>query len=157
LLTNWLPDNVIFIRFRGWLASPFFKKCGNKIGIGRDITFYNPSRISLGNGVYIAKGCWFLGFEDITIEDNAIFGPYVVIVTANHSYANGSYKSGTPIDLLPVRIGSGSWIAAHCTILPGSIIEQGSLIAANSVFSGKTEPGAIFGGVPARQLKKLDI
>jgi hypothetical protein len=51
--TNWLPDNLIFLRLRGKLASPFFKSCGKRIGLGRNLTFYNPSIISIGNDDYI--------------------------------------------------------------------------------------------------------
>ncbi|MDP1880574.1 MAG: acyltransferase, partial [Parachlamydiaceae bacterium] len=95
-----------------------------------------------------------MGYEDIEVCDNTIFGPYVVVVTANHSYANGSYFYGPPIDIKPVKIGSGSWISAHCTILPGADIAHGTLIAANSVFKGATNAGEIYGGVPARKIKK---
>ena len=61
LFTNWLPDNVIFINLRGRLARPFFKKCGKNLGIGRNVCFYNPSKMEIGTNVYIAYGCWFLG------------------------------------------------------------------------------------------------
>ncbi len=56
-LTNWLPDNVMFIRLRGRLARPFFKSCGTRLGLGRNITFYNPSKIEIGEDVYIGYGC----------------------------------------------------------------------------------------------------
>lgn len=155
LFTNWWPDNVGLIRLRGKLASPFFKHCGKNVGLGRDLTFYNPSKIAMGNGVYIAKGCWFLGHAEIMIEDHAIFGPYVVVVTANHSYGNGSYHSGPIVDIEPVKIGAGSWISAHATILPGAEIAHGTLIAANSVFKGQTMPGDVYGGIPAKKIKTI--
>jgi len=155
LLTNWLPDNVLFIRLRGFVCSPFFNKRGK--GLGRDLTFYNPSKIVLGNNVYIAKGCWFLAHEEILVGNETIFGPYVVVVTANHSFANGSYKAGPTVDKKPVIFGSGSWISAHSTILPGANIADGSLMAANSVFGGTTTKGSIYGGVPARKLKEIEF
>lgn len=157
LFTNWFPDNVVLIRLRGRLASPFFKKCGKRLGLGRNITFYDPSKIEIGNDVYIAYGCWFYGNEKIDIQDNAIFGPYVVVVTANHSYAEGSYRNGPHVDVKPVQIGAGSWIAAHCTILPGAQIAEATVIAANSVFKGTTTPGGIYGGVPAHKLREIEL
>ena len=157
LLTNWLPDNVVFVRFRGWLARPFFKKCGKNLGLGRDLTFYNSSQVILGENIYIAKGCWFLALDEIRIEDEVIFGPYVVVVTANHSCANGSYKTGPIVDKKPVVVGRGAWIAAHSTILPGSNIAPCTLIAANSVFGGGTVRGGVYGGVPARKIKEIKI
>lgn len=157
LLTNWLPDNVIFMKMRGLLTRPFFKSCGYGVTLGRDITFYNPSKITLGNKVYIAKGCWLLGHEEINIGDEVLLGPYVVIVTANHSYKNGSYHAGPIVDNAPVFIDSGAWISAHCTLLPGSVIQHGVLIGANSVFRGQTEPGGVYAGVPAHIIKKIKI
>ena len=157
LLTNWLPDNIVFIRLRGTLCRPFFMSCGKNLRLGRNLTFYNPSKIFIGNNVYIALGCWFQGGEAIRIHDETIFGPYVVVVTANHSLAGGSYHAGPPVDVAPVVIGAGSWIAAHSTILPGSCLEKGSLIAANSVFKGSTTPGGVYGGVPARKLKEIEL
>jgi acetyltransferase-like isoleucine patch superfamily enzyme len=93
-LTNWLPDNVIFIKLRGMLARPFFRKCGTNLGIGRNVTFYNPSAIEIGSSVYIAYGCWFLGAGRLVIEDEVLFGPYVVISPANHTKINGSFRYG---------------------------------------------------------------
>ncbi len=151
-ITNWLPDNVFFIRFRGKLAKPFFKKCGKNLGIGRNVTFYNPSKITIGDNVYIAFGCWFNGSGGIVIENEVLFGPYGVIVTSNHTLSEKSYRFGTPVKA-PISIGKGSWIAAHVTILAGTKIGEGALIAANSVVSKVVEDLTIMGGVPARKIK----
>jgi len=37
LLTNTLPDNVLFMRLRGFLLRPFFKKCGHNFRVARGI------------------------------------------------------------------------------------------------------------------------
>lgn len=157
LLTNWLPDNVPLMLFRGALARPFLNACGPGLSLGRDITFYNPSKISIGRNVYIAKGSWFLGIEAISIGDEVIFGPYSIVVTANHSLLNGSYRAGPHVNVEPIVIGRGSWISAHCTLLPGSTLGEASLIAANSVFSGISTPGSVYGGVPAKKIKEINI
>ncbi|MCO5259133.1 MAG: hypothetical protein M9916_03230 [Crocinitomicaceae bacterium] len=39
LLTNWLPDNVVFLRLRGYLAHFFFLSCGKNLRLGRNLTF----------------------------------------------------------------------------------------------------------------------
>ncbi len=152
MLTNWLPDNVRFIRLRGWLASPFFKSCGKKLGLGRNITFYNPSQISIGHEVYIAYGCWFNCSGGITIEDEVLFGPYCVVVTSNHTLLNESYRYG-PSQKAPIKIGKGAWIAAHVTILAGSVIGHGALVAANSVVNKQVDSLSVVGGVPAKKIK----
>jgi acetyltransferase-like isoleucine patch superfamily enzyme len=154
LFTNWLPDNVVIMNFRGYLASFFFGSCGKRLCLGRNITFYNPSQMKVGKNVYIASGCWFSSSGGILIEDNILFGPYVVVVTSNHSLTDGAYSFGKPINIEEVKVCSGSWVGAHSTILPGSIISKSCLIAANSVFKGNSIERGIYAGLPA-VLKKV--
>lgn len=149
MLTNWLPDNLIFIRMRGVLARPFFKSCGRKLGIGRNVTFYNPSQIVIGNNVYIAFGAWLSGTFGIEINDEVLLGPYTVIATSDHTLQEGSYRFGVPKGDMIV-IGKGSWLGAHSSILRGTKIGEGALVAANSVVTKDVPSHSIVGGVPAR-------
>lgn len=154
-LTNWLPDNVSVIRLRGRLASPFFKSCGKRLGLGRNITFYNPSCMEIGDDVYIAYGCWFNATGGIRVSDEVLFGPYGVIVTSNHTKSEASYRFG-PSQIEPISIGKGSWIAAHVTILAGVNIGDGVLVAANSVVNKSIQNHQIVGGVPAKVLRDVN-
>ncbi len=152
--TNWLPDNVIFLRLRGTLARPFLGSCGANLRLGRCITFYNPSAIHIGKDVYIAYGCWFMGGEQIHIGDEVIFGPYCVVVSSNHTRLNRSFRYGEP-QKLPISIGCGCWVASQVTISAGSEIGVGVLIAAGAVVMGEIPPDTMVGGVPARVIKSL--
>lgn len=155
-LTACLPDNIIFLKLRGWLLSYFVKSSGKNLQIGRDVTIYNPAYISFGNNVYVAKGCFFSSSGGIEIGDNVLFGPYVVMVTSDHSMKDGAYYFGEPINIGKVKIKGGSWIAAHATVLSKTTIEEGVLVAANAVIRGRTEAYKIYGGVPAKEIRKLD-
>lgn len=153
LLTAFLPDNIVFIRLRGFLLSFFVKKSGTNLQIGRDVTIYNPSMISFGDNVYIAKGCFFTCGEEVVFENNILVGPYVVIVTSNHALENGSYYFGQPVDSGKILIQSGSWLGAHVTILPQSTVSECTLIAANAVFKGTSTPYGVYAGLPAKLVK----
>jgi len=153
LFTNWLPDNVILITLRGFLSKPFFWKAGCNLQIGRGVTFYDPSKISIGDNVYIARGCWLSAGAGIEIGNDILFGPYVVVVTSNHSLKNGAYYWGETIDKERVVFNDGCWIGAHVTILPGVKVGKGSLVAANSVLSKSTEDFSVYAGVPAKLIK----
>lgn len=152
LITNWLPDNVFFIRLRGRLAAPFFKNCGNNFGIGRNVVFYDPSKIEIGTNVYIAYGCWLSAGLGITIDDEVLLGPYNVISTSNYTRKNGSFRFGTSSGG-KVTIGRGTWIGAHCSILANVQIGNGSLIAANTVVLKNIPGDVVFAGNPG-QIKK---
>jgi maltose O-acetyltransferase len=154
LLTNWMPDNVQVLRMRGFLARPFFNKCGDDLRLGRNITFYNPGNVSIGNNVYIALGNWFMASESITIEDEVQFGPYNVLVTGDHTMKDGSFRYGIPTSA-PIRIGKGAWLGASCTIVKGITIGSGSVVGANSVVVKDVPPFTAVGGNPAKEIKKL--
>jgi acetyltransferase-like isoleucine patch superfamily enzyme len=156
LLTNFLPDNVIFLRLRGALAAPFLGACGNNLRLGRNIVFYNPSSIEIGNDVYIAYGCWFMAGGKITIDDEAIFGPYVVVSAGNHTRINHSFRFGPPV-CVPIHIQRGAWIGAHSTILGDTLIGEGCLIGSNASVTRGTYPANSFiAGVPAVIKKTFD-
>lgn len=155
LLTNWLPDNVVFIRFRGFLARPFFNSCGKRLGIGRNVVFYNPSKISIGDDVYIAFGCWFSAADEIIIGDEVLFGPYNVVVSGNHTRLNGSFRFGKP-SLGVIRINKGAWLGAHCTTTASSVVGSGSLIASNTVIKGSLDDNSLYAGQSVgRKVKSL--
>lgn len=154
LFTNWLPDNVVILRLRGGLVRPFLGSCGKNLRLGRCVTFYNPSAIHMGRDVYIALGSWFMAGAPISIGDEVLFGPYCVIVSANHIRQNDSYRFG-PAQQLPISVGSGCWFGAHVTLTAGAEIGAGCLVAANSVAGGKLESNWLAGGVPAKPIKNL--
>jgi acetyltransferase-like isoleucine patch superfamily enzyme len=153
LLTNWLPDNVLFLRLRGRLVKPFLGSCGVDLRLGRNVCFYNPSFIHLGSNVYIAYGCWFMGGDHITIGDEVLFGPYCVVVSANHTQLNGSFRYGEP-ERAPITVGNGSWLAAHVTLTAGSRIGNGVLVAAGAVVKDEIPSHVLVGGAPARVIKE---
>lgn len=53
----------------------------------------------------------------------------------------------------PVKIENDVWIGQDSTILPGLVVGNGSIIAANSVVTRDVEPYAIVGGNPAKIIR----
>lgn len=148
LLTNWLPDNTIFLWLRGALASRFLGTCGRDLRLGRNLTFYNPSKIHLGDNIYIAYGCWFMAGDTISVDDGAIFGPYCVIVSSNHSRLGNSFRYGSP-QIAPIVIGAGTWLASHVVVTAGSHIGSGTLVAASAVVVGNLPDSVLAAGQAA--------
>jgi acetyltransferase-like isoleucine patch superfamily enzyme len=154
LLTNWLPDNVVFLRLRGFAARFFLGTCGCDLRLGRNVTFYNPSKVHIGSHVYIALGCWFMAGETITVDDEVMFGPYCVIASSTHTRVDRSFRYG-PADTAPIRVGRGAWIAGHVTVTAGTAIGEGTLVAAGAVVTGDIPADVVAAGVPARVVKNL--
>ncbi len=157
--TNWLPDLQPVLRLRGWLVRPAFKSCGRHFQIARNVTINFTRSLEIGNDVYIASGCWLHAWGGIVIEDEVQLGPFVVLVSGDHTRARGSYRKGRS-RLGPIRLCRGSWIAAHATVTKNVTIGEGALLAANSVATHDIPPMATAGGVPARVIphtSKIEI
>lgn len=151
--TNWLPDNVFFLRVRGALIRPFFGKCGQDLRVGRNVQFHNPELITLGDHVYLAYGSSIMAVDLIRIDDEVMLSPYCVIVSGNHTSIGGSYRYG-PAILAPIIINKGSWIASHVVVTAGCTIGENCLIAANAVVVQDIPANVIAGGIPARIIKQ---
>lgn len=148
-----LPDNRFSVRFRGFISSFFIKDCGKNLTIGSDVTILNSYNLIIGNNVYLAKGGWYNALGRLTIEDDVVCGPYVVISTLRHLFYNNSVRhGGTEFD--PVVVGNGSWLASHVSVTSGTIIGKGNLIASNSAVTKSTDDNGIYGGVPAKFISK---
>lgn len=112
-------------------------------------------RLKVGPVCRFNVGC-FLNLGDcITIGQYVGFGQQVMILTETHTIGTPEYRSGqlTP---KPVTIGDGCWIGARATILPGVTIGPGAVVAAAAVVTKDVRPHTIVGGVPAKELKRLE-
>ncbi|MGQ9592051.1 MAG: acyltransferase [Planctomycetota bacterium] len=152
LFTNWWPQNRVTCRLRGALAKPFIRRCGRRFSLGAHVTLLNTHRLQVGNDVYSALGAWLNCLGGLTLEDEVVIGPYVVVSTLQHTFKKGSVRRGGSI-ARPVRVGRGTRIAAHSTVKCGVTVGAGNLVASNSAVVSDTPDGVLVGGVPARVIQ----
>lgn len=121
---------------------------GTLVDLGKGIVF--------GNNVGVGRNCHFGGAGGISVGDDTIFGQYVSIHSENHVFtADDKPIRKQGVSRLGITIGSNCWIGAKATILDGVVIEDGCIIAAGAlVIAGKYESNSIYGGVPAKLIKK---
>jgi maltose O-acetyltransferase len=153
MATAWLPDLRPVLRLRGFLVRPAFASCGRNLQVARRVTINFTNRLVLGSDVFLGMGCWLQAQGGITLEDEVQLGPYAVLVAGDHTAMNGSYRTGES-HLAPIRVGRGTWIAAHATVTKGVIIGSGALLAANSVVTHNIPAFCLAAGVPARILPR---
>jgi maltose O-acetyltransferase len=110
VLTNLLPNNVPFLRLRGWLAACFLGSCAGDLRVGRNVYIYNPAQLRVGRSVYLAWGTVMLGGDLITIGDEVMVGPYCVLGSSDHTSLDGSFRYAVP-RRAPIVVGKGSWLA----------------------------------------------
>ena len=150
--TFFIPDFPLSMRLRGFLYSFGMKNCGRNFQVASGCRLISADRLTIGSDVYFAPNVIINGVDDIFISDEVMIGFASVIVSGNHTIHNQSYRNGKR-DQKPIIIGRGSWIGAQCSILAGSIIPNGSLIAAGAVVTKNLGATGKFAGVPARRLK----
>ncbi len=149
LLTNWWPENTCSCRVRGALLGRFFGRCGKDFSIGKDYQINYSRRLAVGDSCYIARNAWIQAMGKVTLEDEVVCGPYVVIASTNHSFAQGSTVGGSSSPE-PIHIGRGTWIGARVVVTAGVTIGRGNLVAAGAVVTRNTPDNVVVGGVPAR-------
>ncbi len=111
--------------------------------------------LTLGDRTFINYGCFFDLGEKTTLGDRCAVGYEVMFVTCSHQIGPADERAGEGNNQ-PITIGNGVWIGARSVILPGTTIGDGVVIAAGSVVSGACEANALYGGVPARLIRRLD-
>lgn len=116
--------------------------------------------ISIGNNVRISARCHIGAIQLITIGDNVLMGSDVFITDHAHGNSSADQINIAPYDRPlyskgPVIIENNVWICEGAMILPGVVIGQGSIIAANAVVTENIPPYSIAAGVPAKVVKSM--
>jgi FkbH-like protein len=106
----------------------------------------------IGERTGINYGTSFNVVRSVTVGRNVDIGPHCIITDAD----TGSVDHPHQAEARPVVIGDGVWLASRVTVLPGSTIGEGAIIAAGSVVDGAIPPRVLAGGIPARVLRSLD-
>jgi acetyltransferase-like isoleucine patch superfamily enzyme len=139
------------------ISSPFFKS-----QIGRNVVIYSNcifefcenSDFSIGSNSLLSYGVLISCYEKILIGNNTQIGEYTSIRDTTHDYKDYGYPMKYNKDITkPIVIGNNVWIGRGCVILPGTIIEDGVVVGANSVVKGHLSMNGIYLGAPARFIK----
>lgn len=114
--------------------------------------------LRIGDRVGMRANCTLSAAVSIVIEDDVVLGGSVTVVDSDHTWRNGHPNVlYNPLDTDPVRIGRGTWVGDHATILRGSEIGELCVIGANSVVRGAIPDRSIAVGVPARVIGTNDV
>ena len=102
-------------------------------------------RVEIKDRVAINAFGQIFGHGGVTIGEDTQIGPGALITTTEHDYSD-SLKTR----FKPVAIGSGVWIGAKVTILPGVTIGDSAVVGAGGVVTRDIPPRTVAVGVPAR-------
>lgn len=120
-----------------------------------DLSQYKyDSRIVIGREVQIGRNLLISCTRSVEIGRNVTISERVFIGDNNHSFSHPEVpimqqpnKVG-----IPVFVGSGSWIGAGASLLPGTKLGRNNVVGTLSVVSGEFPDHAVIGPEPAKLL-----
>lgn len=135
---------------------------GNGVSIGtgtliRPSSYYSRAigvGLVMGDGSSLSPGCYIGCSGGVTIGEKTMLGPGVRVFAEDHVMSDPSLDvKSQGVEWSPITIGSGCWIASGVTITSGVTIGDGAVVAAGAVVTRDVPAGAVYGGIPARELK----
>lgn len=148
-----MPGYKIGYMLRRWCVKYLLHNCGKKVIVKDHCYFGNGARLAVGDRSQLGQNARLQG--TITIGEDCVMGPDVVIMATSHEFA----RLDVPVNLQgakleePITIGNDCWIGTRVIILPGVELGDHCIIAAGAVVTHSFPSNSILGGVPARLLK----
>lgn len=156
-----------------------FKTMGKNVLISKKASIYLPEQISIGNNVRIDDFCFLVGNitlgnyihlapyaslhgtggGSVTMKDFTGLSAYCTVYAGSDDYSGEAmtnpmiserYKKVTCTDIVMEK---HSLAGLHSVLLPGAYLADGTALGAMSLLSKKTEPWAIYVGIPAKKMK----
>jgi len=134
---------------------------GSALGRGCVLTCTShASRYGTGFRLGVRSGlgdyCHIGASGGVVIGDDVIAGPFVSFHSQEHVFADSEKlirEQGTTE--IGIQIADNCWLGARVTVLDGTKIGSGSVVAAGAVVKGDFPERSLIGGVPARILRHL--
>ncbi len=121
------------------------------------VAIHYPGNVRLGDRVVLNRGVVISAPVAITVEAQALVGPYVVINSGDHRYDDPERAiRGQGHRTAPIRLGRGCWVGAHAVVLRGVTIGEGAVVGAGAVVTRDLPALSIAVGVPARVIAYRD-
>lgn len=132
------------------------KYIGDNIYVSKFVIIKNQYKLIVGSNFSIHEFSYIDAAGEIEIGDNVSIAHNCSLISFEHGWDD----IDTPIKynstkLNKITIGNDVWLGCGVRILSGTVIEDRVIVAAGAVVKGHLESGYIYGGVPAKRLKKL--
>jgi acetyltransferase-like isoleucine patch superfamily enzyme len=107
----------------------------------------------------IAEGVGISGMIDcqgkVIIEKDVFSGHDIMILTGSHDYNCFGEERKVKGIIKPVTIKEGAWLCTRCIILQGVTIGKHAVVMAGAVVAKDVPCYEVWGGIPARFVKKI--
>ena len=121
---------------------------GSNVYLYSGIEILNPKGLSIGDNCHVGRFCQIDARGGIVIGNNVCIAGHVIIITADHDVQAGGFEGR----LAPVVIGDYTWLCTRSTVLKGTNLQRGCVVAAGSVVIRDVSANSIVSGVPAKHI-----
>lgn len=111
---------------------------------------YNPSKLTMHANSCMADYVCCYNVDSVTICENVTVSQYTHICTAGHDYRLTAF----PLISKPIVFSPGTWICANCFVSPGVVTAENTVLLPFSCLAMSTLKDSVYGGVPAKFVKK---
>lgn len=131
------------------------KKIIDRTGVSSSTFIDYPQFLKLGKGVYVGHHNFLEASNGLQIEDGCQITNFITITTHSSHVSirlyGQQYAGSDMVGYVEgaVKIGKYTFVGPHSTIMPGTTIGKGSLIAAYSYVQGEFPDFSIIAGNPA--------
>jgi acetyltransferase-like isoleucine patch superfamily enzyme len=150
---------------RRYYRTMLFSRCaevGDGVVVGPDVWwnfwFVQPENLRFGQGTVINGECYLNAQGGVRFGRYCHVGKGLTVYSSNHNYRSVVAIPYDDQDLSkPVDIGDCVWIGANVSILPGTTIGRGAVVAMGAVVRGNVPSCAIVAGNPATIVGMRDV
>jgi len=159
--TIWYFMNLIFIKnpwnpfnsLKRIILRIFGAKIGKGVIIKPAVSVKYPWNLEIGNHVWIGEGVWIDNLGKVQIKDNVCISQGAMLLTGNHNYKKVTFD----LIVKEIIIEEGVWIGAKAIVCPGVHCGLNSILTAGSIAANNLDPGVVYQGNPAREIRKRSI
>ena len=143
-----LPGALSRVKVRILIA--WGSKIENPVLICYGVRVLMPWKLNIEGVAAIGKNVDIYNFSSVTIGSNVVISQDTLLCTGSHDYTD----KRMPLVSRRIVIKSYVWLAAGAFIGPGVTINEGAVIGARCVLTRDADEWTVFGGNPARKLKR---
>jgi len=127
---------------------------GNRVKLDGPVRIVaaGQSGIEIGDDTRITCYTIINGGGHIHIGSGVVIGPRSSINANEHRFRTTQRIIDSGFDHENIWIGDDVWLGSDVSVLPGAFLADGTVVGANSVVRGRTEPMSIYAGSPARKI-----
>lgn len=129
--SGWFPFNGLKLR----LLRLFGAKVGQGVVMHPNVRIKYPWHLTVGDHCWIGREAWIDNLDDVTLESDVCLSQGAYLCTGSHDHRSPTFELKTG----PITVRHGAWICCRAVVLGGSDVPRMEIVAANQVFSRRSQ------------------